>query len=160
MQVQKSPQQRRWRKARLVALLRYSPTLIGKVRSEAVLQAADGAPCTLRIASFVPGLRCAPPDTTVYCHLGNIGQGMATKESDINGAFGCSVCHDLTDGRMKSELDWMIEKYPRAVLDRILNGHFETLGLLACNGIIRVPGATIIGDMSNFRLKGASCDLP
>lgn len=135
--------------------MRYSPTLIGKVRSEAITQAARGAPCTLRIASFVPGLQCNT-GSSVLCHLGNIGQGTGTKESDINAAFGCSVCHDLTDGRMKRELDYLLEKYPLAVMERILNGHFETLGLLACNGLIEVKRGKIIGDMSGVVLEGAA----
>jgi len=132
---------------------RYSPALVGKLRSDAITRAAKGAPCTLRIASFLTGHDCME-GTTVYCHLGSIGQGMSTKESNLNGAFGCAMCHDLVDGRRKPDLDYLLEKYPRAVLSRIMNGHFETLNLLACNGIIRVPGSEIIGDMSGIVLEG------
>lgn len=35
-------------------------------------------------------------ETTVLCHLN--GGGMATKKSDLFGAFGCSACHSFVDG--------------------------------------------------------------
>jgi len=43
-------------------------------------------------------------DTVVLCHyrLGGLS-GMGFKASDILGAFGCSACHDLVDGRTHSQ---------------------------------------------------------
>ena len=56
-------------------------------------QYARGKPCQMRI----PGVCNHNPETTVLCHLG--GGGMGTKQPDILGAWGCSDCHDVVDGR-------------------------------------------------------------
>ena len=40
------------------------------------------------------------PETTVLAHLN--GGGMGMKQPDIFGAFCCSSCHDILDGRQQS----------------------------------------------------------
>jgi len=40
--------------------------------------------------------------TTVFAHLG--GAGWALKQPDFLGAYCCSSCHDVIDGRVKSSL--------------------------------------------------------
>lgn len=40
------------------------------------------------------------PETTVLAHLP--GGGMGMKSPDIHGAFCCSACHDLIDGRSRT----------------------------------------------------------
>jgi len=40
------------------------------------------------------------PATVVLAHLG--GAGMGIKSPDIHGAFACSDCHDILDGRKPS----------------------------------------------------------
>jgi hypothetical protein len=52
--------------------------------------------CTFEI----PGVCNANNETTVLCHLphGKSG-GVAYKTPDVLGAFGCSSCHDVIDGR-------------------------------------------------------------
>lgn len=56
-------------------------------------KSAKGRDCQIRI----PGVCNFNPETTVLCHLNGAGIGM--KNPDLFGAFGCSACHDETDGR-------------------------------------------------------------
>jgi len=116
------------------------PALLPKVRSKAVLGAVRGMPCTLRIATFVPGHRCADPATVVPCHVGNLGKGMSTKVSDLSVAAGCMACHDLLDGR-DSRRAWLIENYPAAVQHRALMGVLETQAMLLMRGALIIPDA-------------------
>ncbi len=53
---------------------------------------ARGRECQIR----APGCNF-DTDTTVLAHLN--GAGMGTKASDLHGAWACSHCHDLVDGR-------------------------------------------------------------
>lgn len=55
---------------------------------------ARGQPCLVRL----PGICNHDPATTVLAHLN--GGGMGTKKSDLQGAFCCSDCHDVIDGRV------------------------------------------------------------
>lgn len=92
---------------------------------------ARGRACEIR----VPG-GCAPPDTTVLCHvrMANIS-GLGLKAPDWLGAFGCSRCHDIVDGRAG---DWKL--YPqefRSLL--LLEGTVRTLVILISEGVIYVP---------------------
>ena len=64
---------------------------------------ARGRQCTIGI----PGVCNGDPGTVVLCHLS--GGGMGIKHHDIHGAWGCSACHDVVDGRQKSD-------YPRELL--------------------------------------------
>lgn len=59
---------------------------------------AKGRPCMVRY----PGICNHNPETTVLAHVrlaGVTGTGM--KAPDILGAWCCSNCHDLADGRVK-----------------------------------------------------------
>lgn len=56
---------------------------------------ARGQPCMVRL----PGICNHDPATTVLAHLN--GGGMGTKKSDLFGAFCCSACHDVLDGRVR-----------------------------------------------------------
>lgn len=49
----------------------------------------------------IPGVCNFNPETVVLAHLG--GGGMGMKKADLQGAFCCSSCHDVIDGRVKSE---------------------------------------------------------
>lgn len=119
-----------------------NPQLLPKVRSDAIMQAADGQPCSLRIASFV-GLSCSGTHTTVGCHLPVIGRGVATKATDLAVAFGCQVCHDILDGRNQNAQALILEKYPAAVANRLLNALVETQARLVGMGIIQVEGGGV-----------------
>lgn len=64
-------------------------------------QLARGRPCQVRL----PGCN-GDPATTVLAHLrlaGITGTGM--KAPDALGAHCCSACHDIVDGRVKTDMD-------------------------------------------------------
>ena len=65
---------------------------MGKLR-----QSARGKFCQIRI----PGYCLYHPETVCLCHLN--GGGMALKTLDIHGAYGCQVCHDIVDGKLKTK---------------------------------------------------------
>jgi hypothetical protein len=60
-------------------------------------------------------------ETTVLCHSNLLedGKGMGLKASDESGAFGCSACHDVLDGRAPRPAgftyDQMISQFRQAV---------------------------------------------
>ena len=54
---------------------------------------AKGKPCQVRL----PGICNNNPETTVLAHLN--GGGMGMKQPDLLGAWCCSDCHDVVDGR-------------------------------------------------------------
>ena len=124
-------------------MLDYRPHMMPKVRSQAIMAAAHGSPCTLRICSFIPGHSCAPSSTVVGCHLAGPGKGVSTKVTDLGVAFGCANCHDLIDGR-DARLQFLLEKYPAAFHERLRNGLIETLTILVDRGVLIVPDAEVI----------------
>ncbi len=63
-------------------------------------KSARGRDCTLMIYPYCNG----NPETTVFCHLPSDRKGMGIKSPDWWGAYGCSTCHDIIDGRMKTDL--------------------------------------------------------
>lgn len=61
---------------------------------------ARGQSCTIRI----PGHCTFDELTTVLCHDRSAGvAGMGQKPCDFNGAHGCSACHDVVDGRKRTD---------------------------------------------------------
>ncbi|MBL4898095.1 MAG: DUF1364 family protein [Colwellia sp.] len=121
-----------------------NPHMLPKIRSKAIMQGADGSPCTLRIASFYPGHFCALPDTVVGCHLPIWGKGTGTKVTDMGVAFGCMHCHDILDGRNKPAQTYIMDRYPSALAERMLHGLTETQALLIQMGALVVPDGEII----------------
>lgn len=65
------------------------------IRSRAILNAARGEDCTLR----VPGVCLNESDTVVACHSNSHedGHGKGIKSADIYVAFGCARCHAWLD---------------------------------------------------------------
>ena len=58
-----------------------------------IRKSAKGEECQVRIPQ-----KCNfNPETTVLAHLN--GGGMGMKSNDIHGAYCCSACHDVLDGR-------------------------------------------------------------
>lgn len=113
-----------------------NPVLLPKIRSDAIMNAAEGQPCSLRL----PGICNHNAMTTVNCHLPGIGKSMRSKVSDLHSAFGCSACHDAID-----RFTWEKHGLTAAmVLDAMLRGHAETQARLVGMGIIVVPGSEII----------------
>lgn len=63
-------------------------------------KAACGLMCTIRI----PGYCTHNPETSMLAHYRMAGTcGTATKPHDMQAAIACSVCHDLIDGRVKTD---------------------------------------------------------
>jgi hypothetical protein len=64
-------------------------------------QFARGQDCQVRIY----GVCNYNPETTVLAHirLGGVA-GMGQKPPDLAGVFACSACHDVLDGRRKTDL--------------------------------------------------------
>ncbi|MFV1626822.1 MULTISPECIES: nuclease domain-containing protein [unclassified Phaeobacter] len=125
-------------------MIQHRPHLLPKIRSEGIMDAAEGAPCTLRIASFVPGRRCAGHETTVGCHLPIWGKGKSTKVTDMGVAFGCSACHAIIDGVDQEALRYLEKKFGAAMMTRMLHGLTETHALLIDHGVIVIPDAVIV----------------
>lgn len=119
----------------------YNPHMLPKLRSEDIMRAASGAPCTLRICSFFPGHKCSGPETTVGAHLPVFGKGVSTKVTDLAVAFACGRCHDILDGRDAERYNYLVDKYPGAMMERCLHGLVETWTLLAMAELIIVPDA-------------------
>lgn len=64
---------------------------MGKLR-----KSARGRECQVRL----PGVCNFNPETVVLAHLA--GGGMGMKKPDLQGAFCCSSCHDVLDGRVRN----------------------------------------------------------
>ena len=110
--------------------------LLPKVRSAALMGAAAGMPCSLRL----PGICNHNAATTVMCHLPGIGKSVASKVSDLHTAFGCSACHTAID-----TFGWERRGLSSAVvLDAMLRGHAETQARLTTLGIITVKGGKLV----------------
>ncbi len=131
----------------MIDLTNYKPHMLPKVRSEDIMSSMAYLPCTLRLATFIPGLGCAHDDTVVGCHLPVWGKGIHTKVTDMAVAAGCSRCHDLIDAR-DQRWEWLQGKYPVAILERMLCGLTETHALLIDRGVIEIPDAIFVGNMS------------
>lgn len=124
--------------------LHYNPNMLPKIRSEGVMKGARGKSCTLRIASFIPGLRCSDDDTTVGTHLPIWGKGTSTKTTDAAVVYGCFNCHNIIDGPDQKSLRWLQENYPAAVMERMLHALTETQALQIQMGILVYPDAVIL----------------
>ena len=122
----------------------YNPNRLSKVRSSGIMRAAEGSPCTLRIASFIPGRKCSSVETTVACHLPVWGKGVSTKVTDMATAFGCAACHAIIDGVDQDARRYLEDKYGSAMLNRMLHGLTETHALLIQRGVIIIPDGELI----------------
>ena len=59
-----------------------------------ITESARDQMCLVRI----PGVCRSVSATTVFAHIG--GGGMGGKQLDCEGAYACSSCHDVLDGRV------------------------------------------------------------
>lgn len=67
-----------------------------------ITQSARGQACQIRIAGVCNHNR----ETTVLAHYRLAGTcGMGIKPPDFLGAYACSACHDVVDGRVRVEMD-------------------------------------------------------
>lgn len=113
----------------------HNPMLLPKVRSMSLRRSIATMPCALRISNFIPGHGCSHQVTVVGAHAPTIGKGTGTKVSDLFLCAACSNCHDLLDGR-DQRWWWLMEKYPAAVMQRVLDGLAETQSRWAGMGLI------------------------
>jgi Protein of unknown function (DUF1364) len=67
-----------------------------------VRESARGEDCTLRF----PDVCNFNPETTVFCHSNRISDGKGMGMKARIGAYGCSDCHDVLDGRAPRP-EWM-----------------------------------------------------
>jgi hypothetical protein len=111
-----------------------NPHLLPKVRSPELMRLVGTFPCTLRIASFIPGRKCSGSDTVVGCHLPTIGKGVATKVTDLAVVAGCLTCHDIIDGRDIAGRAYLMQNYPAAVQARMTDALVETHARLVAAG--------------------------
>lgn len=69
------------------------------MKTTKIRQSARGQPCQVRI----PNCCNHNPETTVLAHLKVVGMhGTGLKPPDIFGAWCCSSCHDVIDGRSQT----------------------------------------------------------
>ena len=95
---------------------------------------AKGKPCLIRI----PGWCNREPETTVLCHYRLVGySGMGLKNFDMLGAFGCSDCHDVVDGRRGQEFS----RSQRLLY--LAEGVMRTQAYLIEHGIIVIADAPV-----------------
>lgn len=64
-------------------------------------KSAQGKPCTLQIFPYCQENR----ETVVLCHLNSPSKGMGRKSDDFFAVYGCSICHDIIDGRSPTLID-------------------------------------------------------
>lgn len=74
------------------------PMKASRPKSTPARRSAAGQTCDIR----VPGYCLPGNDTVVLCHY-SLTAGGGQKEDDAQACFGCRVCHDLVDGRMRWE---------------------------------------------------------
>ena len=91
-----------------------------------IRKSARGRDCTLQIYPYCN----QNPETTVLCHAPSEDKGLAVKSPDWWGAYGCSACHDIVDGRKKTNLS--SEEISRC----FHRGIYRTLKILIREGLI------------------------
>ena len=103
------------------------------IRSQAVKDAARGAPCTARF----DGICNFNPDTTVWCHMNGVryGKGTGGKAHDVCGFDGCSSCHEYFDRGHATHPVLSAEDFHMAVLGAVLESYVRRINL----GVIVVP---------------------
>ena len=94
--------------------------MVSKIR-----KSARGECCSLRLG------HCSSNETVVLCHIGK-RRGMGIKCADYFGVYACSNCHDIIDGRVKS--NWTKEELARELL-RALE---ETQEKLFKKGLLKI----------------------
>lgn len=100
------------------------------MKSKHLRDSASGQDCTFQIV----GVCNYQPETTVLCHLPDESNGMGKKSDDFCAAFGCSSCHDVIDGRVKSdEFTEFSEMYLGRAMRRTWR-KWQEMGLISIKG--------------------------
>lgn len=93
-----------------------------------ITKSAMGEECQMRLSGICNGNQ----ETTVFAHYrrGLMG-GMGMKPEDLFGAYLCSNCHDVVDGRTKTEIS-------RFTLDsEFMSAVLRTQKILLRKGLIK-----------------------
>lgn len=99
---------------------------MGRKKNKKITDSAKGEDCQVRIIGYCN----FNPETTIFAHLN--GGGMGYKSNDIHGAYCCSSCHDVIDGRRKSKWTdnqlkvWFYDGVIRTQLKLIEKGLIKT----------------------------------
>lgn len=91
-------------------------------------QAAKGKECTVQIYPYCNN----NPETTVFAHAPSEDKGWGIKSPDWWGAFACSTCHNIVDGRMKVDLR------KDEIYRCFMRGVYRTLKIQIEDGNIRI----------------------
>lgn len=86
------------------------------IKMTKIRKSAKGQECMVRLVGVCNG----NAETTIFAHFRELALGCGTshKPNDLFGAYACSSCHDVLDGRSKTayERDWIIAEFRRAVM--------------------------------------------
>ncbi|EGF11164.1 bacteriophage protein [Neisseria bacilliformis ATCC BAA-1200] len=94
-----------------------------------ITESARGEQCLVRL----PGICNRNPETTVFAHYRLAGYcGTGIKPPDFMGVYACSNCHDICDGRVKTDLD------ADEIRTAFAEGVMRTLAKLAEKGLIEI----------------------
>jgi hypothetical protein len=73
---------------------------VARVYQKKIRRSARGQMCTLQIYPHCNN----DTETTVLCHLNTSRKGVGLKSLDYFAVYGCSECHNVIDGRVKTEI--------------------------------------------------------
>jgi hypothetical protein len=91
-------------------------------------RAARGQECTVQLYPYCNG----NPETTVLAHANSEDKGMGIKSPDWWGADACSACHDILDGRVRTDI-------PREEITAAhIRGIYRTIKRRIEQGVIKV----------------------
>jgi len=71
-----------------------------RIAQTPIRRSARDRMCTLQIFPHCNN----DTETTVLCHLNTSRKGMGLKSLDYFGVYGCSDCHNVIDGRVKTDI--------------------------------------------------------
>jgi len=90
-------------------------------------KSARGRECTIRLHPYCN----ENTETTVFCHAPCEDKGMGIKSPDWWGAFGCSDCHDIVDGRRSVDIN------SSDIYHYHIQGVYRTLRIFIQEGLIK-----------------------
>ena len=90
-------------------------------------KSARGENCTLTIYPYCNN----DPETTVLAHINCEDKGMSYKSPKYYAVFSCSNCHDVIDGRRKTDLSQL------EVTRCILRGLYRTWKIWMETGVLK-----------------------
>lgn len=101
------------------------------MKNKQITQSARGEDCTVMLFPYCN----QNPETTVFAHAPSIDKGMGIKSPDHWGAYACSTCHDIIDGKRRADDIAKIE-----ILKCFYNGVYLTQKRLIQLGLIKIKG--------------------